>query len=220
MKNKKCYKCEEIKSLDDFSIKKASKDGRCGICKKCDNEKAKKWYANNIEKYKITREKYRLNNREILVKKDSERYFLNKEAELEKRKVYYAQNRSTIINRSSEYQKKNRDVNRRAQKKHYMGNKHRYMALSASRRASKLSATPPWLSDIHKAQLQWFYAAAKMMSETSGIKHHVDHIHPLQGDGFNGLHVPWNLRIIKAAENISKGNKLPIEENHLSWDSP
>jgi 5-methylcytosine-specific restriction endonuclease McrA len=219
MKSKKCYKCEEIKFIDAFSIKKSSKDGRCGICKKCDNEKAKKWYANNTEKSKLSRKKYKLENKEILTKKDAERYCLNRDAELEKRKAYYNKNKSIIINRSSEYQKKNRDVNRKAQKKHYVNNRDWYMALSASRRASKLNATPPWLTSMQKMQLQWFYAAAKMMSETSGVKHHVDHIHPLRGEGFSGLHVPWNLRVIKARENIAKNNNLPVEENHLRWEA-
>jgi 5-methylcytosine-specific restriction endonuclease McrA len=81
-----------------------------------------------------------------------------------------------------------------------------------------MHATPPWLTEIQKMQIAWFYSAAKMMTETSGKKHHVDHIHPLQGDGFTGLHVPWNLRIINAVDNIQKGNKLPQELQHLVWE--
>lgn len=87
-------------------------------------------------------------------------------------------------------------------------NRPRQTAKCAKRRAKKKLATLKWLSDIHMQQINWFYAAAKMMTETTGIKHEVDHIHPIQGENFTGLHVPWNLRCIPKFDNRSKGNKL------------
>ena len=89
-------------------------------------------------------------------------------------------------------------------------------AREARRRAKKANATPHWLNEVHQMQIRWFYMAAKMMSETSGIEYEVDHIHPLRGENFTGLHVPWNLQCIPAIENLKKSNKL-VEEPSYVW---
>jgi hypothetical protein len=74
--------------------------------------------------------------------------------------------------------------------------------------ATKLKATPPWLTAIHHAQIQEMYDVAVALEMQTGVPHHVDHIHPLQGKELCGLHVPWNLQVLPWRDNIAKSNKL------------
>lgn len=46
---KKCTKCKEDKSLDEFNKNKTRKDGLQNICKNCSQEKSRNYYQNNVE---------------------------------------------------------------------------------------------------------------------------------------------------------------------------
>ena len=87
----------------------------------------------------------------------------------------------------------------------YKAHKERYVAARARRRASQDSATPTWLTAIDKAMIQEMYDVSEARYIQTGIKHHVDHIVPINGKGVAGMHVPWNLQVITAHENLSKG---------------
>lgn len=79
-------------------------------------------------------------------------------------------------------------------------------AMGAERNASKINATPRWLSPEQKREIATKYAEAARATETTGIDHEVDHAVPLRGKTVCGLHVPWNLRVIPAHLNRMKGN--------------
>jgi hypothetical protein len=78
-------------------------------------------------------------------------------------------------------------------------------ARQAKRRALKQNATPPW---VDLEAIKAIYKQAIQITKETGGKWHVDHIIPLNGVDVCGLHVPWNLRVIPAKENIAKKNKL------------
>ena len=90
----------------------------------------------------------------------------------------------------------------------YLKNLDKVNAKTAKRRSTKLNATPPWLTDEHKKEITRIYKNCLEISKQTGVQHHVDHIVPLKGKEVCGLHVPWNLQILTATENLSKNNRL------------
>lgn len=130
------------------------------------------------------------------------RYEQNKSSESIRKRKYYKNNKKAILEKTSAWLKNNREYGR-------------YKV--ALRRSLGKKAAPPWLDKIHLMQIKWYYQASEMMSKTTGVPYEVDHIYPLKGANFSGLHVPWNLRIIKSSENRSKGNKLPDDEKSAVW---
>lgn len=75
-------------------------------------------------------------------------------------------------------------------------------------RASKIQRTPKWLTIEDLNQIKNIYAAAIQKSIDTKMPWHVDHIYPLKGLTVSGLHVPANLQIISAVENLKKANKI------------
>lgn len=89
-------------------------------------------------------------------------------------------------------------------------NKDKNSAKNARYRTNKLNATPKWLTKEHHNQIESVYWLAQLQSELTDTKYHVDHIVPLKGKTVCGLHVPWNLQVLEALDNISKGNKIVL----------
>jgi len=81
-------------------------------------------------------------------------------------------------------------------------------AANARRRASKVGATPNWLTEAQKEEIKNFYWLAQDLKRVTGEVYHVDHIIPLKGENVCGLHVPWNLQVLPASENRKKSNKV------------
>jgi hypothetical protein len=73
------------------------------------------------------------------------------------------------------------------------------------RHLGKIHATPVWANHVY---IKDMYMLAKLVSEATGIKHHVDHLVPLRSSRVCGLHVEHNLRVIPAVDNCRKQNSI------------
>lgn len=90
-------------------------------------------------------------------------------------------------------------------KKYKIKNKEKVSENDSMHRALKAHAAPPW---VDRKQIEAYYKQAQALTLITGVKYNVDHIFPLRGKGFVGLHVPWNLQIIPAHINFIKGNRI------------
>lgn len=111
--------------------------------------------------------------------------------------------------RAAEWRKKNPDhENTKIVKKMWdRANPERKYMDTAKRRASKLKRTPVWLDVTQKAEIEFTYLYCSAL-RSIGMDVHVDHIVPLQGKTVSGMHVPWNLQVIHAKDNLRKANNL------------
>lgn len=98
---------------------------------------------------------------------------------------------------SAKKQRRWRDANRGAHNAH-----------QGKRYASKVKATPKWLSEGQLAEIKVFYDEAARLTLKTGVKHQVDHVIPLLNDRVCGLHVPWNLQVLTKSQNQAKGNRF------------
>lgn len=118
-----------------------------------------------------------------------------KECNKNAQKEYYKKHQKKVILKVKEWQ---------------ANNKSKVTAINKNYKYSKVNATPSWLTDKHNEQIESFYWLAKLQQELDDTEYHVDHIIPIRGKEVCGMHVPWNLQIIPALDNIRKGNKIVL----------
>jgi hypothetical protein len=128
-------------------------------------------------------------------------YAENKEAISEQQAAYRAANKEVISEKGAAYYAANREAISEYKSAWAKANRGKRNSAHARRRAAKKQATPAWLTAEQLKQIEAIYKACP-----KGF--HVDHIVPLTSDIVCGLHVPWNLQILPASENIRKGNRL------------
>jgi hypothetical protein len=166
-------------------------------------EKKKAWYEANKEYIDGYKKAWYEANKEAILEKRKAYRGANKEAIAEKSRAYRETNKEAILEKKKAYRETNKEAILEKQKAYYEANKADALAKAAKRRALKRKAVPKFLRNCEeeKSRLRSIYKLRQVISDATGIEHHVDHMWPLS-DG--GPHWSGNLQIITAQENLSK----------------
>lgn len=130
---------------------------------------------------------------------------MNKEKVNSQTRQWRSDNPDKASQVTKQYYHKNKDTKLINNREWRQNNKPKVQYYNALRRAQIAQATTLW-ADME--EIQQIYEQATELTTETGIPYHVDHIVPLFGKTVCGLHVEYNLQIITATENFSKGNKL------------
>jgi 5-methylcytosine-specific restriction endonuclease McrA len=104
----------------------------------------------------------------------------------------------------SDWASKNREAHAAMKSEWKKANLERGRFSAMKRKAARLRAEPAWLTSEQRAEILALYREAVRLTAATGERYEVDHIVPLQGRTVSGLHVPWNLRILRGVENNSR----------------
>ena len=173
-------KCREEKLAYAKAYRKANKEEI--------SAKKKAYYEANKAKVKAQVKAYREANKETVAAARKAYREANKEEISAKKKAWDEANKDKLIAYFKDYRE---------------ANKEKVAVWKANRRALKRKQIPVHLRDCphEKKRLVEIYKLRNILSEATGVQHHVDHMWPI-ADG--GPHWSGNLQVIPAEENMSK----------------
>lgn len=189
---KKCTKCGELRLQTLFRKRAAARDGLASHCDLCRLARKRERYANDPEYRRMILDRQRAKNAE------------NPEKNRKKARDWVIANPDKARETQRKMRQRNLAASNAYQREWAKQNRQKTRAACARRFAKKLNATPLWANSFFIAEA---YRLALLREKHTGIKWHVDHIVPLQGETVCGLHCESNLAVIPARENIMKNNR-------------
>jgi ribosomal protein L19E len=195
--HKECKSCGEKKELGEFSKDRTRPDGYHPWCRECKNTRQEPLSSEERVKQAVYRAEWKKKNKDKVIVHQKTQY--DRKKQRPKKPL------------TPEQIERRREVGRNCYhaNKEKPENKEYIRQLRSIRKRRVRTAMPRTLSKAHQREIIQIYKQCRTMNEKCGnISYHVDHIEPLIGETSCGLHTPWNLRIIPARENLSKGNKL------------
>lgn len=189
---KECKACGTVKEFTQFHPSRSRLDGRMTECIPCLHERTKQIVKKPQNKEKRGPRDY---------------YLASKESYKARAKKWAEANPEKRREITKAYTKRNPELLYEVRKKHRLANPGLYAAHYKMRQTRKRKAMPAWAD---QEAIRKIYDDCAEISRATGVQHHVDHYYPLKSDIVCGLHNEYNLRVIPAVENLSKGNSFPL----------
>ena len=181
--NRKCTLCGTIKNVAIF------RTGR-NQCKPCLAIAKKKWDLENKDHIA----EYKRNNPRTQT-----------ESDIRYKRAFYVKNKQRLLAADKAWAKNNPEAISIHKKRWRDKNVSRINSYTANYRANKKYATPQWAD---QSAIRSIYAFSTFLTKTTfGNGYHVDHIIPLNSDIVCGLHTQENLQVLRATDNMNKGNR-------------
>jgi len=208
-----CSKCKIKKNINEFCKNKALKDGKNGVCKKCNN------------KYNT---KYRKNNRDKLIQLNKDWRHRNIEEQRKREREWNRNNPEKI----QKYKEENKERLNKWRKKYLYEKYHndikhriRMVISTAVKRGLKNGKEGKSWKDILPYSTEELIIHLESlfqegMTWTNYGKWHIDHIKPVSlfeftnysDDQFKECWKLENLQPLWAYDNLSKGNKYELQK--------
>ena len=220
---KVCTKCGQTKPKTEFSKKTSKRDGLKASCKACDKEYHAAYYAANADLIKANVAKYQSSNidkrnaylaeycslnRDRIKATKAEYYLANQEKMSARRAAYYAANAEKIKASCAKYSAANPEKSKAATAAWRAANPDAVRVYSHNRRARERAAGGKLSPDLAARlfKIQRGKCACCGVSIEDG--NHMDHVIPV---ALGGPNEDWNIQLLCAPCNLSKGAKHPVE---------
>jgi hypothetical protein len=204
---KVCKSCSLSKDLSEFNNDSSRSDGYHPWCRECKSSRQSPLTVEQKAERYAYKVQWKRDNKDKVLAVSRKRY---RERIEEGNKPYKLASEKT----PEQLEKQRARVLRCYHKNKNSLKNVTYRKLTSPLRKSRIrKSVPSWLSSDQRQEITDIYRQCKNMSEFHETLFHVDHIEPIVGkvDGVHvscGLTVPWNLEIIPARDNQSKGAKL------------